>query len=626
MSTSSAAARLGVRTRISSYLLTEYLETLGVEVIFGLCGHTVIGFLDALGKSRIKFVSTRHEQIAAHAADGYARASGKPGVVLTHLGPGLTNAATGVANAALDSIPMVVIAGDIPSYFYGRHPHQEINLHQDADQFQIFRPFCKRVYRVDRVEDLPRVMERAFHLAQSGRPGPVLVDVPMDLFSADLPVDAFNKVPPEIVKPGLDPATAARIVDALATARRPVLYAGGGVLSGRATAELAALAEALEVPVAHTLMGKGCLHDAHPLLLGQTGFWGTPIANEKCRTADVILAVGTRLAEANSSSWDTRFTFAIPPTRLIHIDADLAELGRNYATELGVAADAKLALAALVEAAKGKRPADRGRLREEIARGRKEFATNWAEQWSSDQFPLRPERILSELRQAAPEDAFIVTDVGWNKNGVGQQFPITVPGTFVTPSGLATMGFGAAAVLGVKMAQPGPAGDRARWRRRVQYQPGGDRDRDGSRPQCRVGRDGQLGVRHHRRTRADALRLELRLPVRMRRQALQHRLRGDGAIVRRRRRARGVGGRTRAGASPGARQQPADVDPGADGKRADADAGPLGHQRHLSPRRVGLRFAATGLDRGAGLALRASKGTSMHRFVATPRRDRGVLS
>jgi acetolactate synthase-1/2/3 large subunit len=454
MSISSAAARLGVRTRISSYLLTEYLETLGVEVIFGLCGHTVIGFLDALGKSRIKFVSTRHEQIAAHAADGYARASGKPGVVLTHLGPGLTNAATGVANAALDSIPMVVIAGDIPSYFYGRHPHQEINLHQDADQFQIFRPFCKRVYRVDRVEDLPRVMERAFHLAQSGRPGPVLVDVPMDLFSADLSVDAFNKVPPEIVKPGLDPATAARIVDALATARRPVLYAGGGVLSGRATAELAALAEALEVPVAHTLMGKGCVHDAHPLLLGQTGFWGTPIANEKCRTADVILAVGTRLAEANSSSWDTRFTFAIPPTRLIHIDADLAELGRNYATELGVAADAKLALAALVEAAKGKRPADRGRLREEIARGRTEFATNWAEQWSSDQFPLRPERILSELRQAAPEDAFIVTDVGWNKNGVGQQFPITVPGTFVTPSGLATMGFGAAAVLGVKMAQP----------------------------------------------------------------------------------------------------------------------------------------------------------------------------
>src|SRR5689334_4116058 len=243
-------------TRIAAYLMTEYLERLGVEVVFGLCGHTVIALLDALGRSRIRFVSTRHEQVAAHAADGYARASGKPGVVLTHLGPGLTNACTGVANAALDSIPMVVIAGDVPSYYYGRHPHQEVNLHQDADQFQIYRPFCKRVYRVDNVRDLPRIVERAFHLAQSGRPGPVLVDVPMDVFSADLEIDAFSTTPPEIAKSGLDPGTAARIVDALATSRHPVLYAGGGVMSARATKELQELAEALQVPVAHTLMGK----------------------------------------------------------------------------------------------------------------------------------------------------------------------------------------------------------------------------------------------------------------------------------------------------------------------------------------------------------------------------------
>src|SRR5216684_324470 len=200
-------------TRIASYLLTEYLERLGVEVVFGLCGHTVIAFLDALGKSRIRFVSTRHEQIAAHAADGYARASGKPGVLLTHLGPGLTNAATGVANAALDSIPMVVIAGDVPSHYFGKHPHQEVNIHQDADQCQIYRPFCKRVYRVDRVADLPRIMERAFHLAQAGRPGPVLVDVPMDIFSADLPVDAFRQVPAPMSRPAVDEATVARIVD-----------------------------------------------------------------------------------------------------------------------------------------------------------------------------------------------------------------------------------------------------------------------------------------------------------------------------------------------------------------------------------------------------------------------------
>jgi acetolactate synthase I/II/III large subunit len=441
-------------TRIASYLLAEYLERLGVDVIFGLCGHTNIAFLDALGKSRIRFVTTRHEQVAAHAADGYARASGKPGVLLTHLGPGLTNATTGVANAALDSIPMVVISGDVPSHFYGRHPHQEFNLHQDADQFQIYRPFCKRVYRVERAADLPRIMERAFHLAQSGRPGPVLVSVPMDIFSADLPVDAFAQMPAAMSPPSIDPGGVATIVELLAEAERPVIYAGGGVLSARATSELAALAEALDVPVAHSLMGKGCLREDHPLLLGMTGFWGTPIANDRCRTADVMLAVGTRLAEASSSSWDPRFTFAAPPTRVIHIDADTAEIGRNLPTEIGVVADAKLALASLANAARGRQHRARGPIREDIAQARRAFASKWAKQWQSNQYPLRPERILSELRQAVPEDGFIVTDVGWNKNGVAQQFSITVPGTFITPSGLATMGFGPAAVLGVKMAQP----------------------------------------------------------------------------------------------------------------------------------------------------------------------------
>src|SRR6516162_3033991 len=222
-----ATATVQSGKRIAAYLLTEYLERLGVEAIFGLCGHTNIAFLDALGKSRIRFISTRHEQVAAHAADGYARVTGKPGVVLTHLGPGLTNATTGVANAALDSIPMVVIAGDVPSHYYGRHPHQEVNRLMDADQFEIYRPFCKRVYRVDRPADLPRIVERAFHLCQTGRPGPVLVDVPMDIFSADLPLDAFQKNPAPVARPAIEPEAVDRIIAALAGARHPVIYAGG---------------------------------------------------------------------------------------------------------------------------------------------------------------------------------------------------------------------------------------------------------------------------------------------------------------------------------------------------------------------------------------------------------------
>src|SRR5207247_3948302 len=188
---------------------------------------------------------------------------------------------------------------------------------------------------------------------------PVLGAVPTDPTSADPPPDAFQQVPTPSTRPTIEPSVAAHIIEALAVAERPVLYVGGGFHSARATRELATLAEALEVPVAHTLMGKGCLRDDHPLLLGQSGFWGTPIANDKCRTADLIVAVGTRLAEANSSSWDPRFTFSIPRTRLIHIDADEGEIGRNYPTELGVVADAKLALGALATVAAGKAHRDR---------------------------------------------------------------------------------------------------------------------------------------------------------------------------------------------------------------------------------------------------------------------------
>src|SRR4029453_13544905 len=173
--------------------LARQLESYGVEYVFGTCGHTNIALLNSLRRSPIRFVIARHEQAAAHAADGYARVSGRPGVVLMHGGPGMMNGVTGGATAAFDSVPIVAISGDVPSYYAGRHPHQEVNLHQDADQFQIYRPFCKRVYRVDRAADLPRIMERAFHLAQSGRPGPGLVSVPVDFFSADLPLNAFQQ-------------------------------------------------------------------------------------------------------------------------------------------------------------------------------------------------------------------------------------------------------------------------------------------------------------------------------------------------------------------------------------------------------------------------------------------------
>ncbi|NMG74704.1 thiamine pyrophosphate-binding protein [Aromatoleum diolicum] len=445
--------------QLISHQLVRYLEDRGVEHIFGLCGHTNIAVLTALENSKIRFVNTRHEQIAAHAADGYARATKKTAVVLSHLGPGLTNASTGVANAALDSIPMVVIAGDIPSYYYGKHPHQEINLHADASQWEIYRPFVKRAWRVDTPELFPEIIEKAFQLAESGRPGPVLVNVPMDMFSKEIDVSLFTRLrhhTKALQKPSIDDVTAKKIVQALVDAKNPVIYAGGGVILADAAEELKAFADHLSLPVAHSLMGKGVLPDDHELVLGMTGFWGTQLVNDKCRNADWIIGLGTRFAEADCSSWENEFTFSFPPTKLIHIDIDPAEIGRNYPAEIGVVTDLKQALVVLNRVAREMLPKGRKNdaLRAEIAAFREQFVAGNQKFVQDDCFPMMPERILSVVREVLPRDAFITTDVGWNKNGVGQQFPIYTPGSILTPGGYCTMGFGAPAALGAKLAFP----------------------------------------------------------------------------------------------------------------------------------------------------------------------------
>ena len=450
-----------MRKDLVAFQLVKFLEARGVEKIFGLCGHTVIGFLDALKESGIEFISVRHEQIAAHAADGYSRGKGcrVPGVLLTHLGPGLANATTGVAEAGLNSIPMVVIAGDVPSCYFGRHPHQEVNLHADASQYEIFRPFVKRAWRVDRPELLPEVMDKAFRLAVTGRPGPVLVSVPMDIFSMEIDTRFFEQRMynmPLLPRPGLDVKTAEDIATLLAEAKSPVLYPGGGVISSGAASALTELATFLEIPVLYTLMGKGAIPDDHPLAVGMTGFWGTEFNNSTAMKADVMMAIGTRLSEADCSSWYFGETFDVPPTKLIHIDINQEEIGRNYTTEIGAVCDAKMALDAILAAAKRKYPngVKRPEKIREIAEAKAAYRATIAEAQKSDQFPMRPERILADLREVLPRDGFVVADVGWNKNGVGQQFEIYEPGTFVAPGGLATMGYGPSAALGVKVACP----------------------------------------------------------------------------------------------------------------------------------------------------------------------------
>ncbi|MGI8385167.1 thiamine pyrophosphate-binding protein [Robertmurraya sp. P23] len=448
--------------QLISYQLVNYLEERGIEHIFGLCGHTNIAVLSALENSKIKFVNVRHEQIAAHMADGYARVKKKAAVLLSHLGPGLTNAATGVANAALDSIPMVVIAGDVPTHYYGKHPHQEVNLHGDATQYEIYRPFVKRAWRVDSAHLFPEILEKAFQLAESGNPGPVLISVPMDIFSKELETSYFEKQKlnaKNLYKPSIDNETAKKIIQTLAEAKSPIFYVGGGILLADAAEQLRELVDRLNMPVAHSLMGKGAVSDDHPLTLGMTGFWGTKFINDKCKAADYVLGLGTRFAEADSSSWEPEYTFNFPPTKLIQIDIDPSEIGRNYPVEIGVVADLKQALTVLNRVAEEMFPYGVQRdsldtLKEEIVKNRNEFKESNRKFIEDESFPMMPQRIVDEVRQVLPKDALITTDVGWNKNGVGQQFPIYEAGSILTPGGYATMGFGAPAALGAKIAAP----------------------------------------------------------------------------------------------------------------------------------------------------------------------------
>lgn len=441
--------------------LVRYLEARGVRHVFGLCGHTNIAVLAAMTNSGLHFVNVRHEQIAAHAADGYARVTGRASVLLSHLSPGLTNAATGVANAALDCIPMVVIAGDVPSYYYGKHPHQEVNLHADASQYEIYRPFVKRAWRVDTPDLLPEILEKAFLLAESGQPGPVLVNVAMDFFSARIDVGLWKRLAAgtrELVRPSIDDETARAIVSRLAEARSPVIHVGGGIALAGAYDELRDFVDHMQIPVSHSLMGKGVLPDDHPLVLGMTGFWGMAFTNKATLAADWILGLGTRFKEADCSSWYPEYTFDIGDggSKLIHVDIEPQEIGRNYPAEIGVVADLKAALRVLNRVAREMLPNGRKApgLAERIAEARRSFAAANTAMQTSDAFPMMPERILADLRAAMPRDAILTSDVGWNKNGVAQQFDILTPGSILIPGGFATMGFGPPAAVGARIAAP----------------------------------------------------------------------------------------------------------------------------------------------------------------------------
>jgi acetolactate synthase-1/2/3 large subunit len=392
-----------------------------------------------------------NEQGAGFMAAGYARASGRVGVVMVTSGPGATNCVTPVRDCMADSIPIVVICGQVPTAAVGTDAFQE------APVSALMGSVAKHVFLVTDPHRLEATMRTAFEIARSGRPGPVVIDVPKDVQNwqgefhgeTHLPIPGYRQRLARVEGNALSDAQCEQFFSMLGESRRPLIYAGGGVLLADAADELRELAAHFSIPVAHSLMGKGALPDDHPLTLGMTGFWGTEFINRKCREADCVLALGTRFAEADCSSWDERYTFRIPPARLIQIDIDPAEIGRNFPVAIGAVADLKQALRVLVRVAKQRYPAARRNdaLLKEIAAYRKQFGESNDAHVRNGAYPMRPERILAEVREVLPRDALITTDVGWNKNGVGQQFPVYTPGTIFTPGGYATMGFGAPAAL-----------------------------------------------------------------------------------------------------------------------------------------------------------------------------------
>ena len=492
--------------------------------------------LDALGRSRIRYVSTRHEQVAAHAADGYARAirQARRAADPSRPGPDQRGDRRRQRRARLDPdgrdrrrrasrTSTAAIRTRRSTSTRTRTSSRSTARSASASTASTTRAICRASWSARSISRRP------------AGPGPVLVDVPMDVFSASLPVDAFNKVPAEIARPTIDDGDGR--ADRRGAGRAPSARCStpAAACSRRARRRSSlALAEALELPIAHTLMGKGV----------------RARGSSAAARHDRLLGHADREREVPDGGRDPRRRHAARRSQLelvgsaVHVrhpaDApdphrrrrrrdrpQLPDRARRRRRRQARARRAREPRAGRARTARAARCAPRS------PRGRRAFAANWANHYSSDQYPMRPERILSELRKAVPEDGFIVTDVGWNKNGVGQQFPITVPGTFITPSGLATMGFGPAAALGVKLAQPDRAVVALDRRRRLRQQPVGGRDRDGSRARRGLAGDGQRRVRHDRRPDEHALRLGVRLPVRIGRRALPDRLRADGQGLRR---------------------------------------------------------------------------------------------
>lgn len=419
-------------------LLLEALTHEGVEVIFGYPGGAVLPIYDALINSPIRHVLPRHEQSAVHAADAFARVSGKVGVCLATSGPGATNLVTGIANAYMDSIPMVVLTGQVPTSLLGTDSFQEVDI------TGITLPITKHSYIVKDARQIPRIVKEAFYIARTGRPGPVLVDLPKNVMLEKDVVPESSELNLKSYK-YFGKGNAGQIEEAaraLAECERPVLYAGGGVITAGASEILIEVVETANLPVVTTLMGIGSLPTNHPNLLGMVGLHGTVEANYAVNDCDLLIAVGVRFDDRVTNALGQRFA---TKARIIHVDIDPAEIGKVVRAHIPIVGNAKLVLEEFLPKIT---PPRTNVWWEQIRLWQEEKRTEW------DQGVLNPQYIIETLGEVAGKEVIVATDVGQHQMWAAQYYPVSHPRHFITSGGLGTMGFGLPAAIGAQVAAP----------------------------------------------------------------------------------------------------------------------------------------------------------------------------
>ena len=447
-------------TKTGGELIAEFLVKEKIPYVFGICGHGNVGLLDPLYEVRdkVKLVSPRHEQTAGHMADAYFRVSHRLAATLTSTGPGSANLIMSMAVAQTDSSALLAITANVPTSQFNRGPFQELNRHNQADYPNVIRPVVKHSFQPSRVDMLPLALRQAVTTATSGRPGPVNVDIPFNVFQEEAAVELEPSWDGFLSRrSGASPDDVRAVANMLEASRRPVMFIGHGTTLSEASKEITELAQKHRIPVISSPNGMGCLDMRDPMSLGFIGRNGAYPANQAGRHNDLVIAVGARFDDRSSSSWMPGYSWNFPTSKLVHVDLDHAEIGRNYAPDLGILADARTFLRQLLAELATRRLDGTTQFREwhaEIDGWRREWDAFVRPNFDLHTSPIRPERIVADCRAVLPDDAIISLDSGIHHNWFMQFWEARRPQAMLNTWGYSGMGFGPSAILGAKLAAP----------------------------------------------------------------------------------------------------------------------------------------------------------------------------